>query len=101
MAYELCDIDTAAAWWTCENCDFDIIVSYSTLANDGNPICPFCDCNMELADPGTVERRHKVVISVRGGVAEVQSSPDGVEVEIIDHDNLEAEAEQSAHRSPV
>ena len=34
----------------------------------------------------------KVVISVTGGVAEVVSAPDGVEVEIIDHDNQEADA---------
>lgn len=33
----------------------------------------------------------KVVIEVLGGVAEVTSQPDGVEVEIIDHDNEEGE----------
>lgn len=35
----------------------------------------------------------KVVIEVLGGVAEVTSQPEGVEVEIIDHDNESAEAE--------
>ncbi len=48
-----------------------------------------------------MEPTAKVVITVLGGVAEVESCPDGIEVEIIDYDNLEAEAEQSAHRSPV
>lgn len=32
----------------------------------------------------------KVIIEVSGGVAEVTSCPENVEVEIIDHDNLEA-----------
>jgi hypothetical protein len=31
--------------------------------------------------------KHKVVIEVEGGCAGVTSCPDGVEVEIIDHDN--------------
>ena len=31
--------------------------------------------------------RHKVIIEVLGGVAEVTSCPENVEVEIIDHDN--------------
>jgi hypothetical protein len=39
--------------------------------------------------------RPKVVVEVTGGVAEVTTCPDGVDVEIIDHDNLEAEAEQA------
>jgi hypothetical protein len=34
----------------------------------------------------------KVVIEVLGGVAEVTSQPDNIEVEIIDHDNEEQEA---------
>ena len=29
----------------------------------------------------------KVIIEVRGGVAEVTSRPEGIEVEVIDHDN--------------
>ncbi len=38
--------------------------------------------------------KKKVVIEVLGGVAEVTECPDDVEeVEIIDHDNEEAEAE--------
>jgi hypothetical protein len=36
----------------------------------------------------------KVVIEVLGGVAEVTSKPDGVEVEIVDHDNEEKEAHE-------
>lgn len=32
----------------------------------------------------------KVVIEVRGGVAECTTCPEGVEVEIIGHDNLDA-----------
>jgi hypothetical protein len=35
----------------------------------------------------TPRRLAKVVIEVLGGVAEVTSNPDNVEVEIIDHDN--------------
>jgi hypothetical protein len=38
-----------------------------------------------------MEPKRKVVIEVYGGVAEVTSCPDDVDVEIIDHDNLEAE----------
>lgn len=30
----------------------------------------------------------RVIVSVRGGVAEVETCPDGVEVVVIDHDNL-------------
>lgn len=37
----------------------------------------------------------RVVIEVSGGVAEVTQCPDGIEAEIIDHDNLEAEKEES------
>ena len=36
--------------------------------------------------------RPKVVVQVRGGVAEVVRCPTGVQVQIIDHDNLDAEA---------
>ena len=36
--------------------------------------------------------KKKVVIEVHGGIAEVTECPDDVEVEIIDHDNEEAEA---------
>jgi hypothetical protein len=46
------------------------------------------------AEPSQAEaprRLAKVVIEVLGGVAEVTSNPDNVEVEIIDHDNEEAE----------
>ena len=35
----------------------------------------------------------KVVIEVLGGVAEITAQPEGVEVEILDHDNEAAEAE--------
>jgi hypothetical protein len=38
----------------------------------------------------------KVVIEVLGGVAEVTSKPDDIEVEIIDHDNEDAEDEDVA-----
>jgi hypothetical protein len=37
--------------------------------------------------------QHKVVVEVSGGVAEVTHCPPNVEVEIIDHDDLEAELE--------
>ena len=37
------------------------------------------------------QHNHKVVVEVYGGIAEVMQCPDGVEVEIIDHDNIEAE----------
>jgi len=35
--------------------------------------------------------KQKVVVSVRGGVAEVVRCPTGVQIQIIDHDNLAAE----------
>lgn len=40
------------------------------------------------------EEKSKVVVEVSGGVAEVSECPPGVDVEIIDHDNLEAEEEE-------
>lgn len=40
-----------------------------------------------------MDEKYQVVIEVSGGVAEVTSCPDCVEVTIIDHDNLEAEEE--------
>lgn len=43
-------------------------------------------------------QKQKVVVSVRGGVAEVVRCPTGVKVQIIDHDNLEAEAEAKRRR---
>lgn len=33
----------------------------------------------------------KVIIEVLGGVAEITANPDNVDIEIIDHDNKEAE----------
>ncbi len=36
----------------------------------------------------------KVIIEVLGGVAEVTQCPDDVEVEIIDHDNLDEEPQE-------
>ena len=36
--------------------------------------------------------KNRVVITIRGGVADVGSAPPGVEVQIVDFDNLEAEA---------
>jgi hypothetical protein len=50
----------------------------------------------EAALEGTERPERKVIIEVLGGVAYVASQPDGVEVQIIDYDNEEAEAEQSA-----
>lgn len=44
--------------------------------------------------PAKIERP-KVVVEVSGGVAEVTQCPDGVEVEIIDYDDLEDQAEQA------
>lgn len=45
-----------------------------------------------VTQPGTMTYAvAQVVIEVRGGVAEVTESPPGVEVHVIDHDNLEAE----------
>jgi hypothetical protein len=43
-------------------------------------------------------KKKKVVIEVLGGVASVAKCPDGVEVEIIDYDNIEAEAEEAQGR---
>ena len=44
----------------------------------------------EVADTGeTLVKLGKVLIEVYGGVAAVTSNPSGVEVEIVDHDNVE------------
>jgi len=42
--------------------------------------------------PFTDEPPQKVVIEVYGGIADVTSCPPGVDIEIIDHDNLAAES---------
>ena len=44
----------------------------------------------ELVRKGLGRSRQKVVIEVAGGVASVSKSPSGVAVEIVDHDNEEA-----------
>ncbi len=52
---------------------------------------------VELGAPTQAQARRKagtVVIEVLGGVAYVMSHPDDVEVEIIDHDDENAEAEK-------
>ncbi len=41
-----------------------------------------------------IAQRRRVVIEVRGGVAEVTDAPNDVEVEIIDHDNESAPEEE-------
>lgn len=45
-----------------------------------------------VTDPAAVARP-RVVVEVSGGVAEVTECPDGVDVDIVDHDNIEAEKE--------
>ena len=51
-----------------------------------------------ITQPGNiVYEDSKVVVEVRGGVAEVTQCPPGIEVEIIDHDNRDAEAEEAHH----
>ena len=40
----------------------------------------------------------QVVISVRGGVAEVAYASDGVEIAIVDFDNAEAEGKSGEHK---
>ena len=42
-----------------------------------------------------VSEKKKVLISVRGGVAYVDTCPEGVAVEIVDHDDLEAESAEA------
>lgn len=91
MPHEICDTDAASAWWTCEDCEHDQLVSYAALAESGRPICPLCDSDMALADEDDIAKRHKVVIAVRGGVAAVQFCPENIQVEIVDYDNLDAE----------
>jgi ABC-type ATPase with predicted acetyltransferase domain len=34
--------------WACKECGFEANLSYEDLADVGNPICPDCDCEMEL-----------------------------------------------------
>jgi hypothetical protein len=41
-----------------------------------------------------VSEKKQVLISVRGGVAYLDACPEGVAVEIVDHDNVEAEAQE-------
>ncbi len=43
-------------------------------------------------------QKQKVVVTVQGGVAEVVRCPTGVQVQIIDHDNLTAEREEKRRR---
>jgi hypothetical protein len=51
-----------------------------------------------VTQPGSlIYEPAKVVVEVRGGVAEVTDCPHGIEVEIIDHDNREAAAEEEQH----
>ena len=51
-----------------------------------------------ITQPGNiVYEDSKVIVEVRGGVAEVTQCPAGIEVEIIDHDNRDAEAEEARH----
>lgn len=58
-----------------------------------------CTCGLRSVSLDTGASRNarvtpaSVTIEVRGGVAHVASAPHGVEVEIVDYDNLEAEAE--------
>jgi len=52
--------------------------------SDSKP-CPVCGHETERDRP--VNRIGKVVVTVRGGVAEVESYPDDVKVEIRDYDN--------------
>ena len=40
---------------------------------------------------GLVDRDNKVIVEVRGGVADVTQAPQWVEVEVIDHDNILSE----------
>jgi hypothetical protein len=42
----------------------------------------------------SVSEKKKVLICVRGGVAYVDACPNGVAVEIVDHDNVEASAQE-------
>jgi len=46
-----------------------------------------------LGQPASEKK--KVLISVRGGVAYVDACPEGVAVEIVDHDNVEAESAEA------
>ena len=34
--------------WKCPECEFETEWSYETLATEGGPVCPNCDCDMEL-----------------------------------------------------
>lgn len=49
--------------------------------------------NYKVPTPEEIMAKHTVIISVRGGVAEVVHCPEGIGVEIIDYDNINAEAE--------
>jgi hypothetical protein len=49
---------------------------------------------LKLAGDAGPAPKLKATVEVTGGVAEVTDCPDGVEVEIVDHDDLEAERRQ-------
>lgn len=52
---------------------------------------PMFSSEPRRASPNPKPEPRKVIVEVYGGVAEVTYCPPGVEVEIIDHDNEEAE----------
>lgn len=53
-----------------------------------------CIAAIAAAEAGQVEPL-RVVVEVEGGVADVTTCPPGVDVEIIDHDNLEADLDKA------
>lgn len=73
----------------CQMCgwEFDLPQIPMTDAYTGAEwYCPHCGSRR----PNDLEKL-KVTIEVSGGVAECTDCPEGVEVQIIDHDDLEAE----------
>ncbi len=69
---------------------FDVPINATELEIRDKALGKFkCNWNnsQHFPDETVVEIKEPVIIEVQGGVAEVTQCPEGVEVEIIDHDN--------------
>jgi len=44
------DLDKVIGRWSCPECEKEIDVSYTNIADVGNPVCSDCDSEMELVN---------------------------------------------------
>jgi len=42
--------------WICPECGFSMRRTYESLAGNGGPICPKCDCDMKLEEQSCVKK---------------------------------------------